>query len=98
MFALAPGAEGCDMPRRALPLVFITALFAAMPASASALDEQGYWAFADRMQTKIDRYWDDDAGLYSGFSSGAHSDVLLTLAVAAARDHHGPARNDRRAR
>src|SRR3954453_9648428 len=85
------------MPRRALPLLLATALLAAVPASPSALDEQDYWAFADRMQTQIDRYWDDDAGLYSGFRSGAHSDVLLTLAVAAARDHHGPARNDRRA-
>src|SRR4051794_35237544 len=86
------------MPRRALPLLLATALLVAVPASASALDEQDYWAFADRMQAKIDRYWDDDAGLYSGFSSGAHSDVLLTLSVAALRDHHGPARNDRRAR
>jgi len=98
MYVVARGAEGCDMPRRALPLLLATALLAAVPASASALDEHDYWAFADRMQTKIDRYWDDDAGLYSGFSSGAHSDVLLTLAVAAARDHHGPAHNDRRAR
>ena len=68
-----------------------------VPTTASALDEKGYWAFADRMQTRIDRYWDDSEGLYSGMSSGAHADVLLTLAVAAKRDHQGPARNDRRA-
>ena len=38
------------------------------------------------------------AGLYSGFSAGAHADVLLTLSVAATEDHHGAARNDARAR
>ena len=79
-------------------MILAATILAAEPASASALDEQGYWAFADRMQTKIDRYWDDQEGLYSGFSSGAHSDVLLTFAVAAKQDHHGAARNDRRAR
>ena len=88
------------MPRSVLLLLLLiaAAVLAAAPASASAMDEQGYWDFADRLQTKIDRYWDDGAGLYSGMSSGAHSDVLLTLAVAAKRDHHGAARNDRRAR
>ena len=86
------------MPRPALPIVLAAAVLAAAPASASALDEQGYWAFADRMQARIDRYWDDRAGLYTGFSAGAHADVLLTLSVAARRGHEGPARNDRRAR
>src|SRR5215218_10202228 len=91
-------AEGRAMPRTALSIIIAAALLAAAPASASALDDDGYWAFADRMQTKVDRYWDEDAGLYAGLSSGAHADVLLTLAVAAERDHHGAARNDRRAR
>ena len=86
------------MPRPALSIALAVAVLAAAPATASAVDEQGYWAFADRMQTRIDRYWDDSDGLYSGFSAGAHADVLLTLAVAAKRDHQGPARNDRRAR
>ena len=86
------------MPRTALPIILAAAVLAAAPASASALDEQGYWAFADRMQARIDRYWDDRAGLYTGFSSGAHADVLLTLSVAARRGHEGAARNDRRAR
>src|SRR5918994_6435963 len=94
----APAAEGRGMPRTALPLLLAGAVLAAAPATASALDEQGYWAFADRMQTRIDRYWDDSEGLYSGFNAGSHSDVLLTLAVAAKRGHQGPARNDRRAR
>ena len=79
-------------------LVLAVLVLAAVPASASALDDAGYWAFADRMQAPIDRHWNDDAGLFNGFSAGAHADVLLTYAVAAAQGHEGPARNDRRAR
>src|SRR5918995_1310900 len=94
----APAAEGRGMPRTALPLLLAGAILAAAPATASALEEQGYWAFADRMQTRIDRYWDDRTGQYTSFSAGAHADVLLTLSVAAGRGHEGPARNDRRAR
>ena len=86
------------MFRNVLPIALAVASLAVVPASASALDEQGYWAFADRMQTKVDRYWDDHADRYTSFSAGAHADVLLTLSVAASRGHQGPARNDRRAR
>ena len=78
-------------------LVAVLVLTAA-PASAFALDDGGYWAFADRMQAPIDRHWNDGAGVFNGFSAGAHADVLLTYAVAAAQGHEGPARNDRRAR
>src|SRR5215208_3400635 len=98
MCARAPPVEGRGMPRIALPIALATAVLAMAPGSASALDEQGYWAFADRMQAKIDRYWDDGTGRYTSFSAGAHADVLLTLSVAARRGHEGPARNDRRAR
>ncbi len=70
------------------------ALLVVVPASASA----SYWDVADSLQVRIDRYWDEGDGLYSGFSAGAHADVLLTLAVAAKEGHHGPARNDARAR
>jgi hypothetical protein len=86
------------MPRRSLTIALATAVLAAAPATASALDEQGYLAFADRMQTRIDRYWDAHSDSFSRFSSGAHADVLLTYAVAAERGHEGPARNDQRAR
>jgi hypothetical protein len=84
------------MLRSALPIALAAAALAA-PSTASALDEHGYWGFVDRMQTRIDRYWDDRGGWYPGMSSGAHADVLLTYAVAAKRGHEGPARNDRRA-
>src|SRR5215208_1423506 len=97
MGAEGPRTEGRGMLRSALPIALAAAALAA-PSTASALDEQGYWAFADRMQTRIDRYWDDRGGWYPGMGSGAHADVLLTYAVAARRGHEGPARNDRRAR
>src|SRR5215217_8407076 len=76
-----PHTEGRGMLRSALPIALVTAALAAAPSTASALDEQGYWAFADRMQTGIDRYWDDRGGWYPGMGSGAHADVLLTYAV-----------------
>src|SRR3954467_14032000 len=98
MCAAAAATEGRSMLRTALPIALAVASLAVVPATASALDEQGYWAFADRMQARIDRYWDDRADRYTSFSSGAHADVLLTLSVAARRGHEGPARNDRRAR
>jgi hypothetical protein len=82
------------MLRIALAVVFL----AAVPSTALAANDQDYWAFADRTQQRADRYWDESTGLYSGFSSGAHADVLLTYSVAAMQGHHGPARNDRRAR
>ena len=86
------------MLRFALPIAIAVAASIALPATASALDEQGYWAFMDRMQPRIDRYWDEGTGQYASFSAGANADVLLTLSVAAGRGHEGPARNDRRAR
>src|SRR5215207_8873434 len=86
------------MPRL-LPIVLVVLLAGISPAIARA-DDGGaaYWGFADRMQLRIDRYWDEQAGLYSGFNAGAHSDVLLTLSVAAMEGHRGAARDDVRAR
>jgi hypothetical protein len=95
MGARARGADARRMLRIALGLTLVLSVF---PATAAATDERGYWAFADRMQTRVDRYWNESTGLYSGLSSGAHSNVLLTYAVAAMRGHEGAARNDRRAR
>jgi hypothetical protein len=94
MGARARGIDAPHMPRLALALAFLF-LF---PAVASASGDAGYWAFADRMQARADRYWNDATGLYDGLSAGAHSNVLLTYSIAAMRDHHGTARNDRRAR
>src|SRR5688500_17714613 len=90
--------EGRGMPRIALPVLLAVAALAVLPAGASAVDERGYWAFADRMQPRIDRYWDERSGMFASMGSGAHANVLLTYAVTARRGHEGPARNDRRAR
>src|SRR5262245_38208707 len=91
-------AEGRCMLRPALPIALALTVLAVMASPAAALDDKGCWAFIDRMQTKIDRYWDDGSGTFTSFSSGAHADALLTYSVAALRDHEGPSRNDRRAR
>ena len=73
------------------------------PASlATAHDDAGYFGFADRVQQQLDPIWDDDAGYYRAGPGGVepmtNSLLLLTHSVAAMQDHHGPSRNDRRAR
>src|SRR6476659_8620301 len=93
------GARACETEaRRMLRIALALAFLAAVPGTALAANDQDYWAFADRTQQRADHYWDESTGVYSGFSSGAHADVLLTYSVAAMQGHHGPARNDRRAR
>ena len=61
-------------------------------------DDAGYWAFADRMQQRLDRLWDERDGYYHGGGGGAdpmtNSMLLLTHSVAALSGHEGPARND----
>src|SRR4051812_39970928 len=73
----------------------------AAPAQAG-FDDAGYWAFADRMQERLDPLWDEQAGYYRAGSGGVepmtNSLLLLTHSVAALSDHQGPARNDRRGR
>lgn len=91
------------MPRlRLAATAALASLALVAPASASAFDDAGYWAFADRMQQRLDPLWDERAGHYRAGGSGAdpmtNSMLLLTHSVAALRGHDGPARNDRRAR
>ena len=75
---------------------------AAPALSAAPYDDSGYWAFADRMQRRLDRLWDEGDGYYHGGGGGAdpmtNSMLLLTHSVAALSGHEGPARNDERAR
>src|SRR5689334_3313612 len=82
---------------RLLPLLLLLALLA--PAAARADD---YWSYADRIQTRLDARWDEQAGYYrmagGGVEPMANSMLLLTHAVAALYGHQGPARNDHRAR
>jgi hypothetical protein len=94
--------------RRRLHLALLAALaFLLAPSTASAegrasYDEDAYWAFADRMQLRLDALWDEHAGFYRAGSGGVepmtNAMLLLTHSVAAMRGHDGPARADERAR
>jgi hypothetical protein len=88
--------------RRAVPAIAAALALIAPATAVAGLDDRGYLAFADRMQQRLDPVWDEDAGYYRAGSGGVepmtNSLVLLTHSVAAMADHHGPARNDRRAR
>ncbi|HWK27781.1 MAG TPA: hypothetical protein VNS09_14545 [Solirubrobacter sp.] len=90
------------MLRSLLLAASLSTLLIAAPAQAASYDDDAYWAFADRMQQRVDDRWDEQAG-YFKFSGGgvepmANSMQLLTYSVAALQGHVGPARNDRRAR
>jgi hypothetical protein len=77
-------------------------VIAAAPASAVGYDEAGYLAYADRMQERLDRLWDEQRGHYRPSEGGSdtliNANLLLTHSVAAHAGHSGPARNDARAR
>ena len=94
------------MPSFARAAVAALALAAALAAGATSAqasyDDRDYWAFADRMQQRLDPLWDESAGYYRAGPGGVepmtNSLLLLSHSVAAAQGHEGPARNDRRAR
>ena len=77
-------------------------VIAAAPAPAVGYDDAGYLAYADRMQERLDRLWDERRGLYRPGEGGAdaliNASLLLTHSVAAHAGHRGPTRNDARAR
>ena len=77
-------------------------VIAAAPASALGHDDDGYLAYADRMQQRLDRLWDQQRGLYKPGEGGSdtliNANLLLTHSVAAHAGHNGPTRNDARAR
>jgi hypothetical protein len=87
--------------RRAL-IPALLLLAAAPPTAARAYDDDGYLAYADRMQTRLDPTWDEAAGQYrpggGGVDALVNSLMLLTHSVAAQEGHTGPSRNDHRAR
>src|SRR5215217_7772254 len=66
-------------------------------ATAGRTGDAGYWAVADRLQQRLDAKWSERAGRYA-LDAPSNANALLTLSVAALEDHHGPARNDARAR
>ena len=65
------------------------------PADPSSFDDAAYWAFADRMQDQLDRYWDGEH--LHAQARDASANLLLTHAAAALAGHTGPARRDDRA-
>jgi hypothetical protein len=80
------------------------ALVLAAPAQAATHDDDAYWAFADKLQQRVDDHWDEQDGYFhlggGGSEPMSNSMLLLTYSVAAIQglDPTHPARNDHRAR
>jgi hypothetical protein len=87
------------MARIALLALLLTALLA---APARAYDDAGYLAYMDRMELRLDSLWDPGLQRYTpgrdGTDTTFNANLLLVHAVAALREHAGPARRDDRAR
>jgi hypothetical protein len=84
-------------------LAFVTLLAVLVwPPAAGAYSDADYLRFADRLVTVLDATWDPATGYYHtsapGFDSRYSAALLTVHATAAAAGHHGPARNDARAR
>jgi hypothetical protein len=96
-----PSLRRCTRPLAPALLAGLLVI-AAAPASAVGYDDAGYLAYADRMQERLDRLWDERRGLYRPGEGGAdaliNASMLLTHSVAARAGHGGPTRNDARAR
>jgi hypothetical protein len=75
--ALAIPAASADVPQ-ARP-----ADVPAPPTGAYA--EADYLRFADRVQLRLDRLWDEERGLYEEVDSTTNANLLLTHSVAALR-------------
>jgi hypothetical protein len=75
---------------------------AAVKVANGALDDAGYLAIADRLQGRLGSLWSERMQRYDpgrgATVSEVNADLLLVHAAAARAGHHGPARNDRRAR
>lgn len=71
------------------------------PLPDAPWDDVAYWAFADRMQERLDALWSDAEGVYlptGGGETTFNACMLLTHAVAAMAGHTGGSRQDLRAR
>ena len=82
----------------ALPLL---AYAASSTTPAYAYDDAGYLAYADRMTERLDGTWNEERGLQArarGRRRDGQRGAAARPRVAAQRGHHGPARNDQRAR
>jgi hypothetical protein len=76
--------------------------FATVAPPPAPLDNRGYLAVADRIQSVFEPLWDERAGHYQlgggGVAATTNGNLLLVHSVAALRGHDGPARQDARAR
>jgi hypothetical protein len=77
-------------------------LIGVFAAPASAWDDTGYWAFADKVQSRLDASWSESLGRYRANSPSVdtmlNANELLIHSAAALSGHQGPARADARAR
>ena len=86
---------------RQLLAVFCAVLLFAAPAVAAGYDDSGYWALADRMEQRLDGFWDPDRGYFAFGSGGVESDGQLDDAAHLQRRRHqrpsrpGPQRRTR---
>ena len=87
---------------RHILLALAGALIAAPAAPAVSFDDATYWAFADRMQQRLEGTWDGERGHYrpggGGTDLSVNAEMLLTHSVAALEGHTGASRQDARAR
>jgi hypothetical protein len=90
------------LSRGALTGAICAGLLAVFAAPASAWDDAGYWAFADKVQSRLDDSWSADLGRYRAGSPSVdtmlNANELLIHSAAALSGHRGPARADDRAR
>jgi hypothetical protein len=77
-------------------------LVSAAPAAAAGWTNADYFAFADRVQERMEPYWISWRGLYrpgnSSLDTMVNANLLLVHSAAARAGHTGLARQDRRAR
>ncbi len=77
-------------------------LIGVFAAPASAWDDAQYWAFADKVQTRLDDSWNERLERYRANSPSVdtmlNANELLVHSAAALAGHRGPAREDDRAR
>jgi hypothetical protein len=78
------------------------ALVLAAPAGAAGYADAGYWNVADRLQERIEPWWDRHRDLYKPGDLSAdtmvNANMLLLHSEAALYGHTGPSRQDGRAR
>jgi hypothetical protein len=88
--------------RRAAALAALLLLAAPGAARAAGWTDADYWRVADRLQQRLEPYWNNRLGRYKPGDLSAdtmvNANLLLVHSIAALHGHHGPARQDEQAR